>query len=157
MRTAGRSPFSERLAHHIARRRFSDLPKCVACQNLPTRPEVRYSTLVEHEEEVTVFYKAEARRDHDDCHSSTKLNEGLSNQTLRSTIEGTCRLVQNEHTGSTSEGPGDGQSLSLAPRQGGTTLSDFRFVQIGHRHHILVKMSRPRRSLNLPWRHASKE
>ena len=157
MWTAGQSPFSERLAHHTACRRFSHLPKCITCQDLPTRPKVRYSTPVKHEEEVTVFYEAEPMRDHDDCHSSTKLSECLSNQTLRSTIEGTCGLIQNEHTGSTGEGPGDGQSLSLAARQGGTTLSDFRRVQIGHRHHILVKMSRPRRSLDPLWRHSSKK
>jgi len=154
---SGQSAFSERRAHHTAGCRFSDLPKCVACQDLPARPEVRYSTLVKHEEEVTVFYEPEPMRDHDDCHSSTKLSEGLSNQTLRSTIEGTCGLIQNEHPRSTREGTSDRQSLSLTPGQSGTAFSDSRRVEIWHPHHILVKMSRPRRSLNLLGRHTSKE
>ena len=82
MRTAGQSPFSERLAHHTAGRRFSHLPKCLACQDFPTSPEIRYSTIVEHEKEVTVLYEPQPMRDHDNRHSSTKLGEGLSNQTL---------------------------------------------------------------------------
>jgi hypothetical protein len=147
----------EQLARHIAGHRFSNFSKRATSQNLPTRPKVRYSTIVEHEEEITVFDEAEPMRDHDDRHSSTKLSEGLSNQTLRSPIEGTCWLVQDEHTRSTSKSPGDGQSLSLTPRQGGTTLSDCCLVQIGHRDHILVKMSRSRRSLNSLWMHTSKE
>ena len=65
MRTTGRSPCSQRLAHHVARRRFSNFSKRVACQNLPTRPEVRDSTLVEHEKEVAVFDEAEPIS----CHS----------------------------------------------------------------------------------------
>jgi hypothetical protein len=133
------------------------LSKCIACQNLTSRPIIRHSTLVEHEEEVTVFDEAQTMRDHDDCHSSAKLVEGLSDQTLGSTIEGTCRLIQNKHARSPSDSPGDRQSLSLASRQGGTALSDRRLVQIGHRRHILMKVSRPRRSLNLFWGQASKE
>ena len=78
--------------------RVGNFLKCGASGNFFPGTKVRFSTVLQHEEKVAILDQSEPMGDNNTGHRPAKFGKRLSNQTLRSNIDGTCRLIHDEES-----------------------------------------------------------
>src|SRR5699024_8164183 len=114
------------LPHFFVKRAFlQKFPMCSGCLDPP---------LIHHHKLICACHCIEPMSDHNQSLALYQFRNSLLNQTFILGIKVSCCLVENNNRGVFQHGSGDGNSLSLTPRQVAACTSHNRVIPMLQTH-----------------------